>query len=713
MANVINLLDEDAHHDSLQRTGSDGFFGGQYLSDGPLSTYLVEHETPRYLVRNKKSGLRIAGESGTEHVKPDDDRQALALVTDVRLFVAVGKRAGDEVRSLPLPDVVEAGAEDSGFLETTLTVETLDGTTWRFPFRGDVSEAARDIDDIAQVWANANRLLDDVERQVELTQRFVANGNHADAAEALSGAGETIETARQRIREVGERATREIDDRAATLRPELDTLRRQITAGRGGSAHASAQAAWEAREYERAAEAYDAAIEAYEYALEQDGERPSREALVSRVSGAVRERELLRVGPRIDADATRRRARATADPEEAAGIWTVALDSYRDMLGLHWPGEDRSFVVDRDLIREQTTAVSDDAIADHSQAGESWLTAGDELAVEGREAQADQVYERAREQFQRALALAREVRPDRTDELETLLEAVETRLEGHYPSEVPDDEPLSVAELRQGRSDESEDDDRRDGGDRSVLTRIREGKQRDSSPPAGVADESEDDDASASNVGTGQPDSAGTSTATAGRDTPEEPADQRTEPSGTVGDGTGTAPPESGTATRPRSAGEQSGPATEADGPDSPATDAAGAADERVRRVRALDESAFTEFVASTWSSQGYTTTVFSATEKAAYDILAVRQDPTERLLLWTVHRPDGGSLGSTAVERCATARDNSRGADGAVLVTSGALTDAARARASDLDVTVVDSDDLADLFESLDLDALLEEVRE
>ncbi len=680
MANVINLLDEGAHHDSLQRTGSDGFFGGQYLSDAPLSTYLVEHETPRYLVRNKKSGLRIVGESGTEHVKPDDDRQALALVTDLRLFVAVGKRAGDEIRSLPLPDVVEAGAEDSGFLETTLTVETLDGTTWRFPFRGDVSEAARDIDDTAQVWANANRLLDDVERQVELTQRFVANSNHADAAEALSGAGETIETARQRIREVGERATREIDNRAATLRPELDTLRRQITAGRGGSAHASAQAAWEAREYERAAEAYNVAIEAYEYALEQDGERPSREALVGRVSGAVRERELLRVGPRIDADATRRRARATADPEEAAGIWTVALDSYRDMLGLHWPGENRSFVVDRDLIREQTTAVSDDAIADHSQAGESWLTAGDELAVEGREAQADQVYERAREQFQRALALAREVRPDRTDELETLLEAVETRLEGHYPSEVPDDEPLSVAELRQGRSDESEDDDRQDGGDRSVLTRIREGKQRASSPPAGAADESGGDDASVSSVGTGQPSNA--STATTGRDTREEPA-------------------------------EQSGHATEADGPDRPTTDAAGAADERVRRVRALNESAFTEFVASTWSSQGYTTTVFSATQKAVYDVLAVRQDPTERLLLWTVHRPNGGSLGSTAVERCATARDNSRGADGAVLVTSGTLTDAARARASDLDVTVVGSDDFADLFESLDLDGLLEEARE
>ncbi|MEF8815011.1 MAG: restriction endonuclease [Halovenus sp.] len=694
MANVINLIDEGTNHESLQRTGSNGFFGGQYLSDGPLSTYLVEGETPRYLVRNKKSGLRIVEESGTEHVKPDDDRQALALVTDMRLLVAVGKTTGDEIRSLSLVDVVEASAEDSGFLETTLAVETLDGTTWRFPFRGDVSEVATDIDDIAQVRANANRLLDDVERQIELTQRFVANGNHADAAEALSGAGETIGTARQRIREVGGRAAREIDKRAAPLRPELDALRRQIAAGRGGSAHASAQAAWEAREYERAAEAYNTAIEAYERALEQDGERPPREALVSRVSGAVRERELLRVAPRIDADATRRRARATTDPEDAADIWTVALDSYRDMLGLHWPGEDRSFVVDRDLIREQTTAVADDAIEDHSQAGESWLTAGDELAVEGRKAQADQVYERAREQFQRALALAREVRPDWTDELESSLEAVETRLEGHYPSEVPEDEPLSVEELQGARSDEPEDDDRGDGGDRSVLTRIREQKQRDSSPPAGVAEESEDDDASAWRAGLGQSDSAGTSTANGGGDTRQEPAEQRTERSGTVGDGTGTAP---GGANRP----------------DSPATDPAGAEDERVRRLRALDEQAFTEFVASVWSSQGYTTTVFSATKKAVYDIVAVRQDPEKRLLLWTAHPPDGGSLGSTAVERCATARDSNQGADGATLVTSGRLTDAARARAAELDVTVVDCDDFADLIESLELDSLLEEGQE
>jgi len=146
------------------------------------------------------------------------------------------------------------------------------------------------------------------------------------------------------------------------------------------------------------------------------------------------------------------------------------------------------------------------------------------------------------------------------------------------------------------------------------------------------------------------------------------------------------------------------------DGDSRPGTDAGHPADDRVRQIRALDEDAFTELVAAVWSSLGYTTTVFSATKKAVYDIVALHQDPRERLLLWTVHRPDGGSVGSTVVKRCATARDSSQGADGATLVTSGNLTDAARTRAADLDVTVLDCEDLVPLLDSSDLGSLLGE---
>lgn len=65
-------------------------------------------------------------------------------------------------------------------------------------------------------------------------------------------------------------------------------------------------------------------------------------------------------------------------------------------------------------------------------------------------------------------------------------------------------------------------------------------------------------------------------------------------------------------------------------------------------------------------------------------------------MLLWTVH-VDGGAVDASVVERCATVRDGSEGADEVTLVTTGALTQKARSRAEALDVAVIEGDTLAE----------------
>jgi hypothetical protein len=129
-------------------------------------------------------------------------------------------------------------------------------------------------------------------------------------------------------------------------------------------------------------------------------------------------------------------------------------------------------------------------------------------------------------------------------------------------------------------------------------------------------------------------------------------------------------------------------------GEDEPLTNA-----EIRQQLHDLDKERFTEFVADLWAAQGWSTTVFSTTNQVVYDIVAMREKPEQRrLLLWTEHRADDEQIGPRTIERCATARDSSQGADSATLVTNALLRTAAKQRAEGLDVTVIDGSDLVEL---------------
>jgi tetratricopeptide (TPR) repeat protein len=710
MGGIIDLTD-GRDHEVLTSTGSSGLLGGTYLDGDPLESYLQAEEQPRYVLRNKKSGLQIETADETRSVEPDDDYQTLAMVTDLRILFVAGRSGGDRMLAVDLSDVVEARVESGRFRTSTLTVETLADEIWIFPCRGDPTPVATYIEEAAQIWANAGRLLDELEEALTDAREALDEGNHDAADQQIAGGEDTIRTARQRIAELGTAARDQIDERAETLWRRLVDIQREVRAASAAQEHARAQDNWRVDDYETAAVAYDQAIEGYENALEIDGSNPPDSTLTARLRGARNEREILRVAPLVDADTRRRHAHAVADPEEAATEWEQAHESYRELLGLDWPSGERGFVADRELIREQTVEIVDDAISDHQEAGRRWLESGDKLAVQDREHQAAQVYERAKHQFEQAHQLARELRPGRVDAIEAGIEATASRLDGEVPTDsVPDDpfsfdptetvddddestpavdpsepaepegiegldfhdssasgsEPMpgthsTVDEAHSRRSASSPVRDER--SETSVLDSIQAQKQTDSGPFAA------DDDESTSTEST-----TDASTAT------ESKMDESTEAEPT----TDSSADDERDDADPSEASQDTDEQTDTGSETVPGAEHAASLEQQ---LASLDRKQLADLVAAVWQAEGWMTTVFTGASDTVYDVVAITNDPDRRQLIWA--ETGGGDIPETQFKQCAATLESSQ-ADTAVIVTATTPSSAAKHRAERHDLTLV-----------------------
>lgn len=416
MNRVVDLREDDTLLHSKTRDGP-LVFGGRLLEDAPV-THLGE-ESPRYLLWNKTAGLEIDRPDGsTVRREPGENYRAVAVVTDARLLAILGRAEGDAVESLPYTDVVEASVESAGLLTDSLVLETLSGDRWRFSCRGTVEPVAAYVDRVAQTWARASRLLEDAVDALDQADRCLEAGDHEGAAARRDDAERRVETAADRTEQLGAGAE-PLRERRAELRSRIEAVGQRIRARRAASAHQRAQAAWADRRYEEAATAYDAAVAGYEAARAIDARAGVDERQIARrLDGARKERELLRVGPLIDADTARRRAAAASDPERGATAARTALDLYRDALGLATAETERPFRVDRETVREQAVAAADAAIDRALAAGRRWRATAEALADDGRTDQAARVRERADRRFDDARALATEVRPERRSEIE-------------------------------------------------------------------------------------------------------------------------------------------------------------------------------------------------------------------------------------------------------------------------------------------------------
>lgn len=655
MGGVIDLTDGSGH-EVLSSTGSGGLLGGQFLQDEPLESYLASDEEPKYVLRNKKSGVQIETADGTEAVAADNDYQTLAMVTDLRILFVAGQSGGDQSVSIDLSQIVEARVESSGFRTSTLTLETLSDERWVFPCRGDPSPVATYIEEAAQIWANAGRLLDDMEAAISEARERLDAGEYEAAAEQVDGGTETIQTAKNRIVELGPAASTQIADRAAPLQSDLVELQREIQAVSAGHAHAAAQDRWRAGEYRAAARAYESAVDGYERALGMGGSTPPDQTLESRLRGASTERELLRAGPLVDADTKRRHASALADPEEAAGEWEEAHERYRELLQLQWPTEDRSFLSDRELVRGQTAEIAEDAVTDHLEAGRQWLTSGDKLAVNDRPEQAQQVYERADHQFEQAKRLARELCPDHLESIEAGLEAAGHRLDGDVPTETVPEDPFAF-----------DLDDSQDETDDETV---------DPEEPADIDDLSFHDSTAAqhpSAPNTADSHSRRSSSTPVRHDQSETSVLDRIQAQKEIDGGSG----------------ESVTPDTTVNHSESVTTTDDVSAGELDTDLVDLDRKQLADLAAGVWQAEGWMTTVFTAANDTVYDVVAIQNDPDRRQLIWT--EAGGDDVDVTLFRQCETTLESSQ-ADTAVILTAESASSASKERAETHGVTLVDA---------------------
>lgn len=640
MSHVLDLEGGD-EADLLAATEADGLLGPDYLCSAPLATRLADGETARYLVRNKKAGTTIQEADDRERrLAPDDDYQAFALVTDRRLLFVAGGADGDETFSLPLAEVLEADAESAGLRTSRLAIETVDGRRITFPSRGSLEDVAATIDDDAAAWSHAERRREDAEESIADAREALADGDPGSALAALEAARTAWDEAVEALEAVHEDAKAWMTARVEEPRSAEVALRRRATGRAGASGHADAQAAWEAGDYERAADCYERAVEGYRDALEIPGDEPSEASLRQRIDAAVRERSILRVAPVADAHAARERAANTDDVEAVAEAWEHALERYRAVLEFEWGEAGREFAIDREAIREQTAAAAESAIDARRDVADRWLTAGDALAATQDDGDAGRLYDRAERHLEAARALAEEVQPERLEGIEESLSGIEGRRSGRIepPSEPPDG-PMPVDSVAEALAVLGDDVDL--GGGSAETDRSEE---RADPPTPGAG-------------GAGAVSSAG------------------------------------GTPSLDDAAGEPASAAESEDSVDRAAL---------LEGLRDLDEGTFTDLVAAVWTARGWATTAFETAAGTIYDLLAVRDD--ERLLLWTVHEPDGGAVDLALVERCGATLERSRGADRAVIVTNGTAQTAATERATDTDVEVVDGDALAAMLEETGL---------
>jgi hypothetical protein len=123
METILDLTTGGADREALTDTAVSGRLRTkQLLSGAPLAERLDGDEEPKYLLRNKKSGVTVATEEESRTMEPDDQFQALALVTDVRVLFAIGTADGDRTVSVSHSEMVQAKRSDEGFRTTALVI---------------------------------------------------------------------------------------------------------------------------------------------------------------------------------------------------------------------------------------------------------------------------------------------------------------------------------------------------------------------------------------------------------------------------------------------------------------------------------------------------------------------------------------------------------------------------------------------------------------
>lgn len=122
------------------------------------------------------------------------------------------------------------------------------------------------------------------------------------------------------------------------------------------------------------------------------------------------------------------------------------------------------------------------------------------------------------------------------------------------------------------------------------------------------------------------------------------------------------------------------------------------------------DPYEFEHFVADVWEAQGWTTDVRQASGDAGIDIVARRSAPVDETHVIQAKRYTGDNkVGGPEIQQYAALRQQVPDADAVVVVTSTGFTRAARDRARELNVKLVDGPALRELADRHGVDGATE----
>lgn len=128
-------------------------------------------------------------------------------------------------------------------------------------------------------------------------------------------------------------------------------------------------------------------------------------------------------------------------------------------------------------------------------------------------------------------------------------------------------------------------------------------------------------------------------------------------------------------------------------------------------RLREIDPYQFEHFVADLWKQMGWDTTVSQAASDAGIDVLAEKSTPyPQKKVIQAKRYGSDTTVGGPAIQQYASLRHQVPDADSVIVVTTSRFTSAAKERAQELNVKLVDGDGLVEMIDDLEARDLVAE---
>lgn len=413
----------------IPRSGTDGGSSAGYLRGKRLNDFFEGTEQPAFVLTNERKGIKQEQGAETQVVKPAEDYQAVAAITDERVLLVVGgndERSGlNRDVSLPYTEIRSVETK-TGVFKSRLTITARTSDTYHFVLSGreDLAEVEAFIERAISHWVAVDRRLEKARDHLSTIESHLESGETEAAADAY-------------------RRTRELLDQAAGVAAEfkpgthgmnrrIDQLETRLTLteirGHRTRARQLAEKAETARgddDYETALTAYTTAREQYERAAElaEDIEHHEAEEIqteLAEISTAVSE---VQTEPLLRAANLCQKAIYAEEP--APESWQDAIEACHETYGLLHRAD--RFDGNPDALRFQIEWAVQNCLNARERAAQAALDQGDSHRKSSDDEAANDAYERARQQLRQARDLTREFRSGSPATYESALEAIYER----------------------------------------------------------------------------------------------------------------------------------------------------------------------------------------------------------------------------------------------------------------------------------------------